>query len=113
MAQEKSQRGDKDPYGLRRSALSILRILIEQQHSLTLTQLIDLASEVYADQQDLQINSEAKANIVDFVRGRLTAFYQSQNIDTKTINSVMARKPHSPLDFEQRVKAVHTFKSTQ
>jgi len=42
-------------------------------------------------------------------RGRLTSFYQSQNIATTTINAVMACEPDSPLDFEQRVKAVSAF----
>jgi glycyl-tRNA synthetase beta chain len=43
------------------------------------------------------------------MRGRLTAFYQAQNIATATINAVMACAPDSPLDFEHRVKAVHAF----
>ena len=39
----------------------------------------------------------------------MTAFYQSQNIATNTINAVLACEPDSPLDFEQRVKAVSAF----
>lgn len=101
--------GDKDPYALRRAALSILRILIEQQRNLNLSELVTMASEVYASQQNIVIEADTQENIVDFIRGRLTAFYQSQDIATNTINAVMARKPDSPLDFEQRVKAVHAF----
>jgi len=101
--------GDKDPYALRRAALSILRILIEQQHNLNLSDLVALASEVYEKQQDINIDADTQSSIVDFIRGRLTAFYQSQDIAMNTIHAVMACKPDSPLDFEQRVKAVHAF----
>ena len=94
---------------MRRAALSILRILIEQQHSLDLSDLVASAAAVYQSKQDIKIDAETQAQIVDFVRGRLTAYYQTQNIATTTINAVMACKPNNPLDFENRVKAVHAF----
>lgn len=101
--------GDKDPYALRRAALSILRILIEQKHSLKLSDLVSKTSLIYAQTQNIEISTEAQSEIVDFIRGRLTAFYQSQKIPTNTINAVMACEPDSPLDFENRVKAVNQF----
>jgi len=101
--------GDKDPYALRRASLSILRILIEQQRSFNLSELVAESASVYAELQNIEIDSDTQAAIVGFVRGRLTAFYQSQNIATSTINAVMACEPDSPLDFEQRVKAVSAF----
>ena len=101
--------GDKDPYGLRRSALSILRILIEQKHDFSLPDLVSKSAAVYANSQDFQIDDTTQGSIVEFIRGRLTAFYQSQSIATSTINAVMACAPNSPLDFEQRVKAVSAF----
>jgi glycyl-tRNA synthetase beta chain len=97
--------GDKDPYGLRRAALSILRILIEQKHSLKLSDLVAKTAITYAHAQNIQISDEIQADIVGFIRGRLTAFYQVQKIPTNTINAVMACEPDSPLDFENRVKA--------
>jgi len=101
--------GDKDPYALRRASLSILRILIEQQRPFNLSELVSDSAKVYSQAQDINIDRNTQAAIVDFIRGRLTAFYQSQNIATNTINAVMACEPDSPLDFEQRVKAVNAF----
>jgi len=101
--------GDKDPYGLRRAALSILRILIEEEHPFKLSDLVSKSSLIYSQKQGLEIDSATQAAIVTFIRGRLTAFYQSQSIATNTINSVMACLPDSPLDFENRVKAVKEF----
>ena len=101
--------GDKDPYGLRRAALSILRILIEQQHSLTLSDLVTHTARVYQQHQGVDIDADTQQQIIGFIRGRLTAFYQAQGIGTSTINAVMACEPDSPLDFENRVKAVNAF----
>jgi len=100
--------GDKDPYALRRASLSILRILIEQEHDLNLSELVKLSADVY-QQQGIDIDTETQQQIVSFIRGRLTAHYQSQKIPTATINAVMACKPDSPLDFEHRIKAVADF----
>lgn len=101
--------GDKDPFGLRRAALGILRLLIDKQHPLTLSTLVEMAANIYRDQQEIEIGADTQQEIVDFIRGRLTAYYQNQDIATSTINAVMACKPDSPLDFENRVKAVHQF----
>ena len=101
--------GDKDPYALRRAALSILRILIEKQHDLNLRDLISDSADTYSDLQNLKVDTETQEQIVEFVRGRLTAHYQNQGIPTTTINAVMACKPDSPLDFDARVKAVNIF----
>ena len=101
--------GDKDPYALRRAALSILRILIEREHDLSLSELVKMSADAYSDLQGFSIDGSTQTAIVKFIRGRLTAFYQSQDIATNTINAVMACEPDSPLDFEQRVKAVHAF----
>lgn len=101
--------GDKDPYALRRAALSILRILIERKHDFSLPELVADSAKVYAEQQEFIIDADTQTNIVAFIRGRLTAFYQAQDIPTTTINAVMSCEPDSPLDFNQRVKAVHAF----
>ena len=101
--------GDKDPYALRRAALSILRILIEKQHKFDLSDLVSESASVYSSEQSIEIDNETQKSIVAFIRGRLTALYQSQNIATTIINSVMACEPQSPLDFDHRVKAVNAF----
>ena len=101
--------GDKDPYALRRAALSILRILIEHKHNTGLTELVEASCNVFAKLQDYKINPQTQQDIVAFIRGRLTAHYQNQNIATATINAVMARVPDSPLDFDQRIQAVAEF----
>lgn len=104
--------GDKDPYGLRRAALSILRILIENNHNILLSDLVKDSAKVYAD-QGIQIDSETQTKCAEFINSRLIAHYQNQNIPTTTIHAVMSCKPDSPLDFENRVKAISQFSQAE
>jgi len=83
--------------------------LIERQRPLNLTELVTESAGVYGKLQDIAVDIDTQKNIVDFLRGRLTAYYQSQKIPTTTIRAVMACEPDSPLDFENRIKAVHQF----
>ena len=102
--------GDKDPYGLRRAALGVLRILIEQKHNLKISALVRNSAEVYATSQNINIDNETQQQLVNFIRGRLISYYQSQNIQTTTINAVMACEPDQPLDFDYRINAVNQFR---
>jgi len=101
--------GDKDPFGLRRAALSLLRLLIEKQHSLALSELVSLSSGVYAKHQAMEISAKTQQAIVEFVRSRLLAFYQAQSIATTHIKAVLACAPDRPLDFQQRLQAIVAF----
>lgn len=100
--------GDKDPYALRRAALSILRILIEKNHSLDLNELIRLTASTY-QQQSLEVDSETQQNISNFIQGRLLPLYQSKNVATLPIKSVLAVPSSKPLDFHQRLLAIVAF----
>ena len=101
--------GDKDPYGLRRAALSVLRILIECQHTLGLPELISLAADAYAEQGSIAIDAPTQNNIINFIEGRLLPLYQNQGVATLAIKAVMAVSSNSPLDFHQRLLAIATF----
>jgi len=100
--------GDKDPYGLRRASLGVLRILIEKSLNINLNDLIALSADAYA-KQGIDVSPQVQAQVFDYMLGRLPAYYQSQSVATQTINSVLACKPESPLDFDQRLNAVISF----
>ncbi len=100
--------GDKDPYGLRRSALGILRILIEEKRSLSLPELVATSAHSFA-QQEIIIDSEQQQQIVTFLLERLRAYYQTEGISTSRINAVLSCRPESPLDFDHRLRALNDF----
>jgi glycyl-tRNA synthetase beta chain len=99
--------GDKDPYGLRRAALAVLRILIENRLELDLKQALQVAQHSYHLPLD---NTETETQLLHFIQERLPAFYQEQEIKADVFAAVQALGISNPLDFDQRVKAVQAFK---
>jgi glycyl-tRNA synthetase beta chain len=107
--------GNKDPYALRRTALGLLRILIEDGIDLDLPAYLDRAlalQPVAVPDRDQQCVA-----LFDFIIERLRAYYldgQSPNFEAGEISAEMfeavrTRSPSSPLDFHQRLMAVHAF----
>lgn len=99
-------KGDKDPFALRRAAIGVIRIIIEKQLDLNLTELIQESIQLFGDKL---INENTAENVFDFIMGRFRAFYQEQGIAVDVIQAVLAKKPSSPLDFDKRIKAVTFF----
>lgn len=98
---------DKDPFGLRRAALGILRILIEQNLALNLQTSLEHAYHNYAPPLE---NSHAASQAFDFILERLRAWYQEQHITPDVFAAVFARRPTVPADFDARIKAVSAFR---
>lgn len=103
-------KSDKDPFALRRAAIGIIRIIVEKKLSLDLRWLIKLAVTEYADKL---INNQVEEQILEFFFGRFRAWYQDQDISVDVIQAVLERKPTSPMDFDDRVRAVQHFKSLE
>ncbi len=103
----KKPSGAKDPYGLRRAALGVLRIIIERQRDLDLRVLINKAAEGLADKIE---TSKTEQQVFDYIMDRLKAYYLDRGIAYDVIDAVIARRPARPLDFERRVKAVQRFR---
>lgn len=100
--------GDKDPFGLRRAALGVLRILIERKLPLNLYELLENAASQYSA-NPLQ-NQEAVKQAFEFIMERLRTWYLDQNIGADVFAAVQAKMPQSPLDFHLRIQAVKEFR---
>ena len=101
--------GDKDPFGLRRAALSILRIMIECKLPLDLQQLLIEAQIAYPNEA-LAKDSKVFTKVFDFMLERLRNYYQEQNISLDSIEAILVCRPTSPLDFDNRIQAIQTFR---
>jgi len=100
--------GDKDPYGLRRAALGVLRIMIEQNLSLNLQTLLEELATTFPK------GVKAKAAIeqtLDFILDRLKTYYLNQDIKVDVFESVRVQRPTQPNDFDARVRAVMAFQA--
>jgi glycyl-tRNA synthetase beta chain len=101
--------GNKDPFGLRRVAIGILRILIEKRLNLSLTDLVERAVNQYGHKIDNPAKALADADT--FLQSRYRAMYEDQGIAVDVILAVQALNPASPLDFDQRIRAVQHFRA--
>ncbi|MGB5304813.1 MAG: glycine--tRNA ligase subunit beta [Gammaproteobacteria bacterium] len=100
--------GDKDPFGLRRAALGVLRIMIEKQLDLDLRALIDISAGTFGDTLNA---SSISADLFTFMMDRLRTYYLESGYEIDVFESVMARLPARPLDFDQRMQAVKSFQN--
>ncbi len=87
--------GSKDPHALRRSALAIIRIILEQGFPLALRKLVVDAIANHFDQSlnGLRYSSETKEQAADdilaFVRGRFAVLLRQQGMDIQAIEACL------------------------
>jgi glycyl-tRNA synthetase beta chain len=100
--------GTRDPFGVRRAAVGILRMCLEQRLDLDLHALISRAVEL----QPVQSPTTTK-EVIDYFAERLRAFYledvRERTITPEMFDAVLAKQPSSPLDFEARLQALEIF----
>ncbi len=99
--------GDKDPYALRRAALGVLRILIEDELDLDLAELLTAAASGFPATVEAEA---ARDPVLDFVLDRLRAYYADRGIRPDVLDAVMALRPTRPVDIDRRVHAVTGFR---
>ena len=105
----KKPTGNRDPFGLRRAALGIIRILIEQSLDIDIADVIKAA---ILQQPSAGTNVDAiRDDLYDFVVDRLRRYYLDQHagISTEMFEAVRDKRPASLSDFDERLKAVAAF----
>ena len=100
--------GDKDPFGLRRLALGLLRIIVGKAYDIDLVEIIAEAKTLYGDKLS---NHNVADDALKFLQGRYMTWYQEEGVSTDIIKAVLNVNPTRPLDFQQRVHAVQQFKT--
>ncbi|MCL7942722.1 glycine--tRNA ligase subunit beta [Marinobacter sp. ATCH36] len=98
--------GTRDPFGLRRASLGVLRIIIERELPLDLQTLCEWAEEEHSSITEPNVAD----TVVDYMLERFRAHYEEQGISPEVYLAVHARRPTRPLDFDRRVKAVEAFR---
>ncbi|MFZ0549303.1 MAG: glycine--tRNA ligase subunit beta, partial [Steroidobacteraceae bacterium] len=114
--------GTKDPFGLRRAAIGVIRILVEKRLELDLVRLLDRAvARVRADIEKSAAaagkppptltTSSVATEVYDYILERLRAYYleRTPSITTEMFDAVLATRPASPLDLDARLEALSIF----
>ncbi|WP_322629303.1 glycine--tRNA ligase subunit beta [Halothiobacillus sp.] len=99
--------GAKDPFALRRAALGVLRILVEQALDLNLKDLLEQAAKGLA--QSVPEAADHVLSVFEFITERQHRYSLDRGIRADVFAAVAAVGCTRPLDFEQRMIAVNHF----
>ncbi|MDP1734027.1 MAG: glycine--tRNA ligase subunit beta [Sulfuritalea sp.] len=98
--------GDKDPFGLRRAALGVLRMLMETPLALSLPELIDDAAASFAPEL---FSGEWRVASAEFFRERLRHMLRDAGHDPKAVDAVLALDPARIDQVPAKLAAVKAF----
>ena len=96
--------GDKDPYGLRRNALGVLRMAMK--HNLTVSDLVQIAFDTF---EKGKLADTTVAEILEFMDARLSIMLQNDYAHDE-VAAVLAVKTGNLGDIPARLSAVSHFK---
>ena len=99
--------GAKDPFALRRAALGVLRIVVEQELDLDLVKLLEAAAEGLADK--VPEAGDHVMGVFEFITERQHRYSLDRGIRSDVFQAVSMTGTRRPLDFEQRMRAVNAF----
>ena len=97
--------GAADPYGLRRAAIGILRLLLDRGYHLSLRAAVEATLGALAG---VKLAAEPKVvadQVLDFVRGRLKALW-SEELDADLVEAVLSAGFDDVVDARQRLQAL-------
>lgn len=98
--------GDKDPFGLRRAAVGVLRILMEKQLPLSLPELVEIAFDPANAAPGVERQSE---EVETFLFERLRAYLREQGYSTNQVDALLSLRP-SRIDLvPAQMEAIRTF----
>ncbi|TPJ55108.1 MULTISPECIES: glycine--tRNA ligase subunit beta [unclassified Mesorhizobium] len=100
--------GSKDPYALRRAALGVVRILVENRIRLGLTTIFGSASMNYTVGSTDQVR-----DLLAFFHDRLKVYLRDQGARHDLIDAVITPQSDDLLQIVRRVEALGTFLDTE
>jgi glycyl-tRNA synthetase beta chain len=100
--------GSKDPFGLRRAALAIIRMLIECDHPIALDNLLESACAHHK----AALAPDTADQVLQYLLERLDSWYESQSIHVDVVRAVLAVETRQLHDIDLRIKALAAFAKT-
>ncbi len=99
--------GSQDPFALRRQALGVLQIILENHYAVSLEELVQLTQKSYAGKSKPAETKE----IVDFMKGRLHTVLEARGLSYDVINAAVATDAPSLIDMVAKAETIQKFKS--
>ena len=102
----------KDPFALRRAAIGLLRIIIENKLSFKLRDLISYAIRLYQEQGVEIKNEKTEQEVLDFIKERIRNVLKLKNIKPDIIEaSVSSHAGDNFLDLYAKTILIHKYKN--
>jgi glycyl-tRNA synthetase beta chain len=105
--------GTRDPFGLRRAAIGVTRIVLEHRLELDLRALLEAAVRLQPLPDIAQRTSALVEEVYQYVLERLRAQYLERSdlngVSSESFDAVLATRPRSLLDFDARLRALLGF----
>ncbi len=101
--------GDKDPFGLRRHALGVVRMLMERETLGTRWPLARLLAVAALSFQDVPSFTDPQHALQDFMLDRLSNLLRAQGYAAREVEAVLSLRPQTLADITHRLDAVRTF----
>ena len=104
--------GSKDPYALRRSALGVIRLILENDLRINLSGIFEFAGQQY-DQWDQGQFAEISGDLLNFLNDRLTVALRKKGFPHDLVNALFARGGEDDLwRLVQKAKSLKEFLET-
>ncbi|MCJ7681794.1 MAG: glycine--tRNA ligase subunit beta, partial [Candidatus Aminicenantes bacterium] len=103
--------GSRDPFGLRRNAQGICRMIIEKKLRIDLGRLIDKCIVLYGDTLQ-RPKEEIKAYCLEFFENRLSSIFSSQGYRYDLVDAALEPGIEYPYDCSLRLRALDGLKDS-
>jgi glycyl-tRNA synthetase beta chain len=104
--------GTADPFGLRRHALGIIRIILEKEYPLSLVGLIEESGSLLKEKMERSF-SEVRQEVLDFFRIRYQNFLLDKGYPFDVIEAAISISFDELLDVQHRIDALREAKEWQ
>lgn len=92
--------GEKDPFGLRRNAIGVIRIIIEKKLPVNLNKLID---------DFIDKNDSARISLTNFLYERLFNYLKDLGYSNEIVDALISSRPEKIYDILERLEAISEF----
>ncbi|OUV03683.1 MAG: glycine--tRNA ligase subunit beta [Betaproteobacteria bacterium TMED82] len=100
--------GEKDPMGMRRNALGIVRILVESRIQLSLEQVLTDSLKLFPRKRQ----SLTYSQIIKFFSDRVFFFFKEKGYDSELINSCLLKCDLKFAELPERITSLQSFLNT-
>ena len=112
IAMDMKATGSKDPFGLRRSCLGIIRIIIEKRIRISIMDVINASYDSYENQNiKLKLSkNESNKSTLDFIYDRLRVFLKDRGLSQSAIQAIFEVSEFTDiLDDLDKINALSVF----